>query len=107
MLQRSRLTDVLGLLCLASCGPLPSQDFAPGDEEPWEVSAELEVLCEEDLQITREQCAQVAALALPETLPQARGNRYADLEEVAMLGFRLFFDERASGIKNTRCATCH
>src|SRR4051794_9514644 len=42
------------------------------------------------------QCEQVRALAMPASLPPARGNAHADDLGAAELGFRIFFDSRFS-----------
>lgn len=52
-------------------------------------------------------CAEVRALALPDALPAARGNAYADDEDAAALGLGVFFDARFSANEEVRCATCH
>jgi cytochrome c peroxidase len=57
--------------------------------------------------LSRDECAGLSALALPETLPAARGNRWADDERAALLGFELFFDARLSRDGSVRCASCH
>ncbi|MEY4508209.1 MAG: hypothetical protein RLZZ450_331 [Pseudomonadota bacterium] len=41
---------------------------------------------------------------LPEALPVAPGNKYADRDDVAMLGLGLFFD---TGLGNGGCPRCH
>ncbi len=46
-------------------------------------------------------------MRLPEALPPARGNAYADDLRVAQLGFELFFDARFSRSQELRCASCH
>jgi cytochrome c peroxidase len=44
-------------------------------------------------------------MALPESIPAARGNQYADSEDAATLGFKIFFDSNlGTGVS---CATCH
>ena len=53
------------------------------------------------------QCDKALALKLPEELPPARGNRYADDETAAMLGFRLFFSTELGGGSGVSCPTCH
>lgn len=52
-------------------------------------------------------CEQVRALAMPASLPPARGNAHADDPSAAELGFRIFFDSRFSSNLEVRCATCH
>lgn len=46
-------------------------------------------------------------LALPSTPPPARGNRVAEDEAAALLGFEVFFDARLSRDGTVRCASCH
>jgi len=53
------------------------------------------------------ECAVVSSLRLPDTLPASPGNRFADDERAALLGFELFFDARLSRDGSVRCATCH
>jgi cytochrome c peroxidase len=53
------------------------------------------------------QCEQVRALAMPASLPPARGNTHGDDLGAAELGFRIFFDSRFSSNQEVRCATCH
>jgi cytochrome c peroxidase len=50
-------------------------------------------------------CAVVRELALPATLPPARGNKYGDDEDAAKLGFGLFFDADVG--HGVGCVTCH
>lgn len=57
--------------------------------------------------LSAEQCQVVSSLRLPDTLPPARGNRVADDERAALMGFELFFDARLSRDGNVRCASCH
>lgn len=52
-------------------------------------------------------CQQVRALALPDELPPARGNAYAEDEDAAYFGLQVFFDARFSANEEVRCATCH
>ena len=53
------------------------------------------------------QCALVAAMALPPTLPIARGNAFADDLAAAEFGFYNFFDVGLSRGNRQHCATCH
>jgi len=50
-------------------------------------------------------CADALAMRLPSTLPQARGNRYGDNDDAAMLGFHLFFNPNIGN--GGSCAKCH
>ena len=58
-------------------------------------------------QLTARQCSDLAGLALPEALPPARGNQYADSTDAAVFGHRVFFDARFSRDLSVRCASCH
>lgn len=53
------------------------------------------------------ECSLVSSLRLPAALPASPGNRLADDERAALLGFELFFDARLSRDGSVRCATCH
>ncbi|MBL8932910.1 MAG: hypothetical protein JNM69_00065 [Archangium sp.] len=53
------------------------------------------------------QCESLTALALPSSLPAARGNAVAEDERAALLGFEVFFDARLSRDGTVRCASCH
>jgi cytochrome c peroxidase len=55
--------------------------------------------------VSAEHCEQAHALLLTDELPAARGNRYADNEDAARLGFTLFFDSNLGA--GVSCATCH
>lgn len=79
------------LAFVAACGATPAA--APG--------------CELEPGLTGEECAALHALALPTTLPPARGNAKGDDTDAATLGFALFFDARLSKGEAVRCATCH
>lgn len=57
--------------------------------------------------LSARQCDAVAGLALPATPPPARGNRVAEDEAAALLGFEVFFDARLSRDGSVRCASCH
>jgi cytochrome c peroxidase len=69
--------------------------------------ADAASMCSLGLPLSVERCEQVRALALPEALPKASGNRYADDDNAAYLGFLMFFDQRFSSTPEVRCATCH
>jgi len=53
------------------------------------------------------QCAELAAMRLPEKLPASSGNAVADDQDAALFGHAVFFDARLSANQNVRCATCH
>ncbi|MBS2025123.1 MAG: hypothetical protein JST92_22210 [Deltaproteobacteria bacterium] len=61
--------------------------------------------CDAALGLDESQCAAVRALRLPEALPAARGNQYADVPAAAQLGFLVFF--QADVGHGVSCATCH
>lgn len=63
--------------------------------------------CPEAPGLPEAQCVEARRLRLPESLPPARGNAYADHPDAALLGFRIFFDARFSSNQEVRCATCH
>lgn len=89
---------------MGACGSVGSTVTAPPGEEP--VAPELKA-CREDLGLSPAECTRVMNLKLPETLPPARGNKYADNLQAAELGFRMFYDARFSNVQDLRCATCH
>jgi cytochrome c peroxidase len=53
------------------------------------------------------QCASLAAMQLPASLPASIGNAVADDQRAALLGFAMFFDARLSHGGVLRCANCH
>jgi cytochrome c peroxidase len=63
--------------------------------------------CDLDPGLDAAACAMVKGMALPDALPPARGNAYADLPKAASLGFTLFFDARLSAGETLQCADCH
>ena len=56
---------------------------------------------------TARDCAAVRDLALPASLPAARGNLLANDPQAALFGFHMFFDARFSKNTSIRCASCH
>ena len=64
-------------------------------------------ICAEELMLTEMQCAEVAAWRLPDTLPPARGNRYADDPAAAALGESIFNDTAFATVPGVSCASCH
>jgi len=62
-----------------------------------------------ELGLTQSDCDEWNASLLPEALPPAKGNNYADDERAAKLGFDLFFDLQVIGTPDApvRCAQCH
>src|SRR5262249_13004588 len=57
--------------------------------------------------LTANECANVRALALTDSLPPSPGNAFADDERAALLGFQIFFGRGFSNGADVRCATCH
>ena len=53
------------------------------------------------------QCAELAAIRQPATLPAAHGNEKADDFDAAIFGFHVFFDARFSQNLAVRCESCH
>jgi cytochrome c peroxidase len=61
--------------------------------------------CEQSLGLSAAECKTAMALRLDAELPPSPGNRFADDEAAATLGFKLFFDsDFGTGVG---CATCH
>jgi len=91
------------LACLVSaCGGAAAPPGAPPADPA------LTESCRKDLGIQdAKDCAAVSALLLPESLPKAQGNNFADSIPAAQLGFQVFYDPRFSSIPQERCATCH
>lgn len=58
-------------------------------------------------QLSAEQCAGLADFAQSDTLPPAKGNRFAESTAAVEFGFRAFFDPRFSNVTDLRCASCH
>lgn len=63
--------------------------------------------CREELGLDDADCAAVAAWRLPDELPPARGNRYAEDVRAAELGRAIFFDVGFSSVPEVSCASCH
>jgi cytochrome c peroxidase len=65
-------------------------------------------VCPDHLQFLKAKCGQWQSAVLPESLPPARGNAFADNQAAAVLGMKVFFDNRfsksGSGIA---CSNCH
>ncbi|MBE2248982.1 MAG: hypothetical protein IAE78_05475 [Myxococcus sp.] len=57
--------------------------------------------------LTSVECASLSTLRLAPAVPASAGNRFADDEAAALLGFELFFDARLSRDGSVRCASCH
>jgi len=72
-----------------------------------EAPADFATHCREVLGLAPSECATVADFRLPETLPPARGNAYADDVRAAELGRAIFFDAGFARVPGVSCATCH
>jgi cytochrome c peroxidase len=65
-------------------------------------------VCPEHLQFLQSKCAQWQSYVLPESIPAARGNAFADNEAAAALGMKVFYDNRFSQSgSGVACANCH
>ena len=65
-------------------------------------------VCPEHLQFLKTKCAQWQSYVLPESLPAARGNAFADNEAAAALGMKVFYDNRFSQSgSGVACVSCH
>jgi cytochrome c peroxidase len=65
-------------------------------------------VCPDHLQFLKSKCAQWQSYVLPESIPAARGNTFADNEAAAVLGMKVFFDNRFSQIgSGVACSSCH
>ena len=94
-----RLLVVSWLACAFGTGCAPPA--------PEGVSDELWELCRDDLHLSARDCQDIATWRLPDALPVARGNRYADDVRAAELGRAIFFDQGFATIPEVSCATCH
>jgi cytochrome c peroxidase len=64
--------------------------------------------CPDHLQFLQSKCAQWQSYVLPQSIPAARGNAFADNEAAAALGMRIFYDNRFSqGGSGVACSSCH
>lgn len=65
-------------------------------------------VCPEHLQFLKSKCAQWQSYVLPDSIPAARGNAFADNEAAAALGMKVFYDNRFSQSgSGVACASCH
>ena len=65
-------------------------------------------VCPEHLKFLNTTCAQWQSHVLPDSIPAARGNAFADNEAVAVLGMKIFYDNRFSQSgSGVACASCH
>jgi len=70
----------------------------------WEAAA----ACPPYLQFLEPHCAEWQADILPANLPPARGNTFADRQDAAVLGMKIFYDNRFSRPgAGVSCASCH
>jgi cytochrome c peroxidase len=64
--------------------------------------------CPAYLQFLEPHCAEWQSDVLPANLPPARGNRFADRQDAAVLGMKIFYDNRFSRPgAGVSCASCH
>jgi cytochrome c peroxidase len=64
--------------------------------------------CPEHLAFLRSNCALWQSSVLPPKIPAARGNAYADRDDAAALGMKIFYDNRFSKPgSGVACANCH
>ena len=64
--------------------------------------------CPAYLQFLEPHCAEWRSDILPEGLPPARGNKFADRQDAAVLGMKIFYDNRFSRPgAGVSCASCH
>jgi cytochrome c peroxidase len=64
--------------------------------------------CPAYLQFLEPHCAEWQSDVLPADLPPARGNRFADRQDAAVLGMKIFYDNRFSRPgAGVSCASCH
>jgi cytochrome c peroxidase len=64
--------------------------------------------CPAYLQFLGSHCAEWQSAFLPADLPPARGNRFADRQDAAVLGMKIFYDNRFSRPDTgVSCASCH
>src|ERR1700761_9399896 len=67
-----------------------------------------EAACPAYLQFLEPHCAEFQADILPASLPPARGNLFADRQDAAVLGMKIFYDNRFSRPgAGVSCASCH
>jgi cytochrome c peroxidase len=102
-MSRARRPRAPALFALALAGSVLGCGAVGCSEAP----ADFDTHCREALGLAASECAAVAAFRLPETLPAARGNAYADDERAAGLGRAIFFDAGFARVPGVRCATCH
>ncbi|HEX4508168.1 MAG TPA: cytochrome c peroxidase [Alphaproteobacteria bacterium] len=68
----------------------------------------LAATCPAYLQFLETHCAEFQSDILPADLPPARGNKFADRQDAAVLGMKIFYDNRFSRAgAGVSCASCH
>jgi cytochrome c peroxidase len=92
---------LLPMLVLVACGPQAVTDAPDAGS-----TADGGTACRWP-EFSQTECALVKAMALPATLPPARGNRFGDDDAAALLGYQLFFDLDSLSPAVIRCASCH
>jgi cytochrome c peroxidase len=66
------------------------------------------VQCPDHLQFLKAKCALWQADVLPKSIPAAKGNTFADDEPAAVLGMKVFYDNRFSRSgSGVACVSCH
>jgi cytochrome c peroxidase len=90
------------LICLTVATGCAAPAAAPPQMAPLAAAR-----CLDGLPLSAAECARVSELALPDALPPAAGNRFADDERAAYFGFLAFYDRRFSNVADVSCATCH
>jgi cytochrome c peroxidase len=78
-----------------------------GEPPPEGVDPALWALCSGELDFDAEDCLDIQAWRLPDELPPARGNLYADDLDAAALGRAIFFDPDFGAIEGVSCSSCH
>jgi cytochrome c peroxidase len=64
--------------------------------------------CPQSMKFLKSDCARWQSDLLPLTLPAARGNAFADRDDAAALGMRIFYDNRFSlPSSGVACVSCH
>jgi cytochrome c peroxidase len=65
-------------------------------------------VCPQHLRFLQSKCVQWQSYLLPESVPPARGNAFADNEAAAALGMKIFYDNRFSrSDSGVACVSCH
>lgn len=109
---RSSCALILGAATLVAGCRQPGAAAASPASAPTDASAQPSDAsrtegCDLGLPLDDARCLQVKELLLPDSLPPSAGNRLADDELAAQLGFLAFYDVHFSPLPELRCATCH